>query len=273
MKTVYYDGSFYGLVCALNPYLRRRQIPDGIARENARQPLLLSLDIAEPATTIAAANGNIHDPEVFRLPGISRETWLNAWHAFLSEAPDIEISIAGYLLLALEKRGCVDSYITDKRVGNIQRLARRVLCERHRFMGLLRFRQINENLFYASINPDNFILPLLAPFFVERLKDQQWIIHDRRREMAAVYDTHTWTIIERSATEIPKDSFEENEAQNLWQCFFDSIAVRERLNLALQQKFIPKKYWQDLIEKPGQHDKAPEAQAKKPRSQLFPKNS
>ncbi|MDD3146034.1 MAG: DUF4130 domain-containing protein, partial [Candidatus Riflebacteria bacterium] len=64
-----------------------------------------------------------------------------------------------------------------------------------------------------------------------------------------------WTIIERAAADLPADSPEEDATQRLWQCFFDSIAVRERLNLALQQKFIPKKYWHDLIEKPGLNQK------------------
>lgn len=251
MKIIRYDGSFYGLISAVSPYLRQKRIPDGIEKENTRQPMLLIPEDESPANEISSINNSIHDPQVFRIPGISRETWQNAWHAFLSEAPEIEMNIFRYLLFALEKQGRVDSYLTDDRVRSIQRLAKRVMFERHRFMGLLRFRSIGENLYYASINSDNFILPVLAPFFVDRLPDQQWIIHDRKREVAAVYNLQTWTLIERSASDMPADSAEEDKAQHLWQCFFDSIAVRERLNLALQQKFIPKKYWQDLIEKPG----------------------
>lgn len=252
METIRYDGSFYGLISALVPYLIQRRIPDAIDRENAIQPSLLFSEPDPPAQAPALLNGNAHDPQIFRIPGISRETWQNAWHAFLSEAEKIEVAIARYLLLALDKHGSVDSYLTDARVSLIQRQARKVLCERHRFMGLLRFRKIGANLYYASLRSDNFLLPILAPFFVERLSDQQWIMHDRRREVAAIYNLKTWTIIERAATDMPADSSEETEAQQLWQSFFTSIAVRERLNLALQQKFIPKKYWPDLIEKPGQ---------------------
>lgn len=251
MKTLRYDGSFYNLICVLNPFLRQRLLPDAIERENAQQPSLFSAGEEPETTALTAPEGNIYDPEVFRIRGITSETWQNAWHAFLSEAPNIEINLTRYLLLALEKGGSVNAFHNDDRVRFIQRLSERVCRERHRFMGLLRFRNIGDNLFYASFRSDNFILPVLAPFFVERLSDQQWIIHDRRREIAAVYDLKTWTLIERAATDMPPDSLSEDSAQHLWQCFFDSIAVRERLNLALQQKFIPKKYWQDLIEKPG----------------------
>ena len=251
MNILRYDGSFFGLISVLVPYLRRGHLPDGIERENARQPMLFAV-AEEQTTTLTSFSADLaRDPQAFKLPGVGNETWLNAWHAFLSEAPGIELAIARYLLLAIEKSGSVDSFMADDRVRLIQRLARRVTFERHRFMGLLRFRSIGADLYYASLASDNFILPILAPFFVKRFADQQWIIHDRRRAIAAIYDRRTWTIIERAATDLPVDSPEENATQRLWQCFFDSIAVRERLNLALQQKFIPKKYWQDLIEKPG----------------------
>ena len=253
MQIIRYDGSFYGLISALVPFLKQRRLPDAVERENQQQPLLAiaEAEIESKSTAISVAGTNLHDAELFRIPGISRETWQNAWYAFLSEEKNIELRLARYLLLALEKRGTVDAYQADERVRSIHRLARQVGVERHRFMGLLRFRSIGSNLYYASINSDTFVLPLLAPFFVRRFAGQQWIIHDRRRELAAVYNLKTWTIIERKSADIPPDASEEGPAQHLWQCFFDSIAVRERLNLALQQKCIPKKYWHDLIEKPG----------------------
>ncbi len=251
MKVIRYDGSFYGLICALAPFLKTRDLPDAIERENASQPSLIAFADESTGTQVTRGLTMSRDPEIFRIPGIAKESWRHAWHAFLSEAQGIEISIARYLLLALEKHGSVDLSLTDDRVRNIHRRARQVLRERHRFMGLLRFRSIGDNLYYASIHSDNFILPVLAPFFVERFADQQWIIHDRRREVAAVYNLQTWTIIERDAADLPADSVCEENSQHLWQCFFAEIAVRERLNLALQQKFIPRKYWHDLIEKPG----------------------
>ncbi len=251
MQIIRYDGSFYGFISALVPFLQQRQLPDAIERENERQPLLAIAGAESQCDAISVAGGNLHDAGLFRIPGISRETWQNAWYAFLSEDKNIEMRLARYLLLALEKRGTVDAYQTDERVRSVHRLARQVGVERHRFMGLLRFRSIGDNLYYASISSDNFVLPVLAPFFVRRFAGQQWIIHDRRREVAAVYNLKTWTIIERKSADIPPDASEESAAQHLWQCFFDSIAVRERLNLALQQKCIPKKYWHDLIEKPG----------------------
>ena len=38
--------------------------------------------------------------------------------------------------------------------------------------------------------------------------------------------------------------------QNLWKMFFKTIAIEERENARCQMQFMPKKYWQDLIEEP-----------------------
>ena len=38
--------------------------------------------------------------------------------------------------------------------------------------------------------------------------------------------------------------------QNLWKMFFKTIAIKERKNARCQMQFMPKKYWQDLIEEP-----------------------
>ena len=36
--------------------------------------------------------------------------------------------------------------------------------------------------------------------------------------------------------------------EELWRVFFQTIAIKERKNLRCQQSFMPKKYWQDMLE-------------------------
>ena len=43
---------------------------------------------------------------------------------------------------------------------------------------------------------------------------------------------------------------EEQKYQQLWKLFFKTIAIQERKNARCQMQFMPKKYWQDLIEEP-----------------------
>ena len=41
---------------------------------------------------------------------------------------------------------------------------------------------------------------------------------------------------------------DEREMEELWRVFFQTIAIKERKNLRCQQSFMPKKYWQDMLE-------------------------
>lgn len=49
---------------------------------------------------------------------------------------------------------------------------------------------------------------------------------------------------------LPCISSSEVAYQELWKLFFNTIAIRERTNPKCQMQFMPKKYWQDLIEEP-----------------------
>ena len=40
----------------------------------------------------------------------------------------------------------------------------------------------------------------------------------------------------------------EKHFQSLWKTFFTTIAISERTNKRCQMQYMPKKYWQDLIE-------------------------
>ena len=49
---------------------------------------------------------------------------------------------------------------------------------------------------------------------------------------------------------MPTITDEEIEYQNLWKLFFNTIAIKERTNPRCQMQYMPKKYWNDLIENP-----------------------
>jgi probable DNA metabolism protein len=100
------------------------------------------------------------------------------------------------------------------------------------------------------MHPECNILPILCPFFADRLADQNWIISDPRRSLAGVFNTTHWRIIEDRELQLPAVSAAEAVTQKLWRAFFDSIAVKERLNPKSQRGRMPKKYWRDLVEEP-----------------------
>lgn len=114
--------------------------------------------------------------------------------------------------------------------------------------GLLRFIEIGDNLFYASIHPDNNIIENLGQHFIRRLPTQNFVIHDKNRNIAFLYNTKEYQIIDSTSLNVPDISEEEKKYQELWIAFFKTIAIKERSNSRLQMQYMPKKYWEDLVE-------------------------
>ena len=105
--------------------------------------------------------------------------------------------------------------------------------------GLLRFSEIGNNLFYASIHPDNNIIENLGQHFIRRLPTQNFIIHDKIRNIAFLYNTKEYQIIDSSSLSVPNISEEEKKYQELWTAFFKTIAIKERSNSRLQMQYMP----------------------------------
>jgi probable DNA metabolism protein len=87
----------------------------------------------------------------------------------------------------------INDYHTHPHILPVNETARKVTFEAHRFLGLLRFIECNQYL-YAEFEPDHNILVLLAGHFADRLAKENFIIHDRRRHLAVVYDQKEWLL-------------------------------------------------------------------------------
>ncbi|SUO94249.1 TIGR03915 family putative DNA repair protein [Suttonella ornithocola] len=99
--------------------------------------------------------------------------------ALLVSAPErdaVLFSLIKYTL-ANPKQWVLNHYAQDE-VLIIHQWARRVQREVHRMKAFVRFSQLENGCFYASIAPDFPILPLIAPFFATRFADQIWLIVD-----------------------------------------------------------------------------------------------
>lgn len=116
-------------------------------------------------------------------------------------------------------------------------------------LGLIRFKLLEENLYYAQMEPDYNILELIAPHFADRMSDQNWIIHDVSRGIGAIYNQNEWVIIDAKNIELPALGEKELYFQNLWRQYFKNIAITNRFNPKLQRKIMPARYWKYLVEK------------------------
>jgi probable DNA metabolism protein len=81
------------------------------------------------------------------------------------------------------------------------------------------------------------------------MADQNWIIHDLKRGIGAMYNKQRWVITKIEDINLPAFGEKELVFQELWKQYFKNISITNRLNPNLQKKIMPIRYWKHLIEK------------------------
>lgn len=239
-----YDGSFDGLLTAIYDAYYRREIPKRILFFEDYKENFLDKKV------------NIHtDTEKARRvyesikTKISKRALENIFYTYLSELEDAGVWIYQYLKLGWKMGRSIDDNIADERVLKIHKTRLSIDRERHLMLGLLRFRCLEGDIYYAPIEPKYNIVGLIAPHFVERLSDQSWIIHDVKRGVGAVYNGKDWIIRDVNIDNELKFNRNEVKYQELWKEYFKSIAIKNRINPKLQKRNMPMRYWRYLVEK------------------------
>ena len=153
-----------------------------------------------------------------------------------------------YLKTAFKVGSDIHKHLYLDIVRELDLIERRVSLESHRFTGFVRFSLINNNFLYSPIEPDNNILELISPHFANRFSNENWIIHDVKRNIASIYNKVSWEIIEMNEDICNNLKNYNDEFEDLWKNYFVSTAIKERTNLKLQRRSMPKRYWKNLTE-------------------------
>ena len=244
MLVYVYDGSFEGILTSVFEAYSRKEAPGAILPVQGLQQDFTAAYIY--ICTDQAKSDRVYE-SVWK--NISEDALKNIYHIFLSEDPDAGTIIFRYLKLGWKMGSSIDMHLSDDTVFKVMEINQRVEREVHKLMGFVRFRQVEGGLYYSSISPDHNIVELLAPHFAERLSDQNWIIHDVRRELAALFNKKEWIVTEFSVGEIPRTTEEEGRYSALWKEFFKTLEIKSRSNPKLQRQLMPRRYWEHLLEK------------------------
>ena len=119
----------------------------------------------------------------------------------------------------------------------------------------IRFQKLKDETFYAAIEPDFNVLPLLIKHFKDRYADQQWIIYDIRRKYGVHYNLHDIQYITLNFSDVKAtnvvSAYTEDEGlyQELWKNYFKSVNIPARKNTKLHLMHVPRRYWRHLTEK------------------------
>ena len=241
MPNYYYDGSFDGLLTVI--YMAYNDRESNMLRVNAKaEQLILALDDIHIITDFSKARRvekSICDKLSYNFLNSIRTCFLSC-----DKNKDTVIIHTVYKAL---KYGEEILNSLDDHAFYMNKLVKQVLNERHRYLGLLRFKEMKDGIMFSTIEPKNNILPILIYHFKNRMKREKFVIFDKGRKMIAYYDTKKVEIFFVKSLEI-EWSEEEIEYSELWKTFHKSISIKERENKKLQQSNLPKYYWKHLIE-------------------------
>ena len=241
MPNYYYDGSFDGLLTVIFiAYKDRKNNEFRIIVKTGQ--LLLGLDDINVITNFSKARR----VEKAICDKLSQNFLNNIQTCFLSCDKNKDTVIVHTVYKAL-KQGKEILNSLDEHAFYVNKLVKQVLNESHRYLGVLRFKEVKDGTMFSTIEPKNNVLPILLSHFINRMKREKFAIYDKKRKMTAYYDTKKVEIFFVKILEI-EWSDEEIEYSELWKTFHKSISIKERENKKLQPSNLPKYYWKYLIE-------------------------
>lgn len=254
MTTLVYDSSFYGLLTAV--FEAFDQALTQVQLATPEQPGHLFGNRKEVATNQQKA-ARVWKGLLRYIAPEAREQLYQAW---LSEQEQIPQQLFRYMHYVFTSKAAVDKDYSNPAILAIAQTARQVHREKHRMEAFVRFQLTADQLYYATVEPDFNVLPLITAHFEKRYADQRWLIYDVRRKYGIYYDLNEVAVVDigfhsflqqGKAIDGIYDKKEERY-QQLWQQYFTSTNIAARKNTALHLRHMPLRYWKYLTEKqPG----------------------
>lgn len=250
-RTLIYDGSFNGFLtavfCGFEQKLQQADIQKNGQAQNG-----LFTETETIFTNIEKAkrvwNG---------IRNRSNKAIKNIYFAFLSENKGIEPLLYHYIQKLMWTNGKKDTDYSDDCILKIEQLAHKVGREKHRMEAFVRFQLTKDEVYFANIEPDFDVLPLISKHFRSRYADQQWIIYDVKRNYGLFYNLQGVELISLDLKDVHNNGIlksnvftnTEHEYQELWNNYFQSTNIKSRINKKLHIQHVPKRYWKYLSEK------------------------
>lgn len=250
---VVYDGSWNGLLSAIfDAYAKKWNVTGFSVVGRQNQTDFFSREVTSVTDTRQA--DRIWNGLKKKIP---LENCIQLYRAYLSETDEITLVIFHCIQFYFSGIDAPHMAFGNADVLKISQTSKMVYREKHRMEAFVRFQRTSDDLYYAGIEPDFNVIPLLVEHFEERYADQHWLIYDLRRKYGIYYDLEKVEEItlnltdEKGVTTSTQDIFHDSENlyQELWQNYFKNVNIPSRRNIRLHVQHVPKRYWKHLIEK------------------------
>ena len=250
--TVIYDDTFEGFLSAVAFCYREGLESVRIVPETRHEPEMFSGERYveyDPEWTERLWNG------LRRY--LSEQALRNLYATFLGESDKREGIMLDFIRKTFNTRGEIEENLIDESVREVARWGKLLYRERHRHEAFVRFHQNQQGEYYALIEPDFNVLPLILPHFRDRYQDQRWTIYDVRRCYGIQWDLQAVQEVQlgQASREEVRAYFDEDPSekeelyQQLWKEYFHSTGIPSRRNMKLHLRHMPGRYWKYLVEK------------------------
>jgi probable DNA metabolism protein len=247
-----YDGSLEGfLTCIYTCFDQKLKVSAIQVDDNSQQEFFATTELinTDPLKAKRVKDG--------LLKKLSPSGYSKLYFAFLSELPNIEMQLLQYIKMAFFDPNFNKNDFGHPVILHISKVAKMVSREKHRMEAFIRFRLTKDDIYFAGIEPDFNVLPLILKHFESRYADQDWIIFDLKRNYGLHYNQQNTNYI---SLDLSKEfdfqnsdpaifAASEVEFQKLWQEYFKSTNIKSRKNMKLHIQHVPKRYWKYLTEK------------------------
>lgn len=247
------DGSFDGLLCAIFASYSHPH-PSAIAHRDHYQanifdaPLTINTD-ADIVARVLKGIGDVGGPRAIK--------W--CYKTFLSELEDANLLIWRVVRLLMHTRdGDILSNYGNTDILRLRQIVKMMDREIHRMHAFVRFQEAASGRYYAIIEPDFDVLPLLDDHFQHRFADMEWTIFDARRGYGLAFDKNACSFVDNideilnaELGQLDERHLADHEKafQGLWHTYFSSVNIRARKNIKHHERQLPRRYWKYLSEK------------------------
>jgi len=258
---VLYEPSFEGWLSAVF-YVYANKLQNDDSLQLIAQDCYIPSLIAQ-ATSVTTDEDNAERVLIKLNKLLGRSGMRNILWGFLSEKDNIGTTLFQVVKYAIDypSRHIMED-LGNLNVLELVQTVKSVGREKHRMEAFVRFEHTTDDIYFARVEPDFNVLPLIGEHFRQRYQDQHWAIYDLSRGYGIYYDKsqstpkrpaalQTITDLDDAVLRNPASIHSEDEQryQKFWQGYFTNVNIKERKNPRLHKQYLPQRYWKYLSEK------------------------
>lgn len=249
-----YDKTFEGVLTAVFDAYFRKQFPDEIVGED--DPLPLFCEQVHRVGTDRVRAERVWNALQKKLSRFALQSLLYVW---MSELPEAASLLFRYIRKTVDAPRSIEKNFGDADVLEVFKIEKKVASERMNLLQFVRFQKARDGTYFSALEPLYNVLPLTIAHFKDRFSDQKWLLYDIRRQFGYYYDLKEVREVTFEDTEsaflktgrLSEEQMDEEELlyRRLWKEYFETVAIKSRLNPRKQRKDMPVRFWKYLTEK------------------------